>query len=768
MNSKVAFRIERSDGKQFVIDNTDWLIPSDGLENWCNMPIEVSCQDAANLDGGFVEKVRVASIDRTIIARIADKSQNDTWRQKIIAFFSPRFTYIVHVTYQGVTRWCQGVQMGFRCDTGNIYEPIKFTWTLFSTDPFMMSEDDFGKDIANIIPKFGFPLQILLAAGTELTRSQESTGLVSFKEGYQPLEIYEATTYGKTQVNLFGGWSQTDYANHGVTFHVNEDSSIKVQGTSTNQNSLLVSNYLPIVPSRKYTVSWNSVNSSDEPYFLQIAILKEDATTHWLACYSDVTTFVADSDATSMRCIIKVTGEVNTTIRATLVEGDTPQPWSPYGITNITRDDIYAAGKNFFNAGAIGEQYIKNGITVDVRADGLKITGNPIDTNGHTNFVLKPSEHLPNGEYTVSAQGRIPGIGIVVPSNPGSVLSIAMSAEHDERHATAEIIEGVYHKYELNISNSLTNLDFLVKPQLEVGNVVTPYEPYMPAVSTLINLQGNELCSLPNGTSDEVVATETGVDLIKRTAKQVITSGAHSSEQYQDTYRCLVTVPTIPEGVETSSEVYNDKGLSVQRDREHLIFYGSQFTSDEASNAFLAETRPEVVYQSVEEEVHLPGVQLPTISSSVVNVWSDTNMPQTNSAYKVRFTQRAGYQTGFIAGLYEYGDTIEVINDGDLETPFRVEMTATGDVAGATILKGAKFVKIVKPLHTGEKLVIDFFKMPPEVEIDGVNSIQYVDRRSSFVGMDLDLGKNTISYAADSGQENLQVVLFWRKRYLGV
>lgn len=59
---------------------------------------------------------------------------------------------------------------------------------------------------------------------------------------------------------------------------------------------------------------------------------------------------------------------------------------------------------------------------------------------------------------------------------------------------------------------------------LEKGTQATTYEPYQE--STLnIDLQGNELCSLPNGVKDELVVENGRVKIIKNIAKVIVTNG---------------------------------------------------------------------------------------------------------------------------------------------------------------------------------------------------------------------------------------------------
>lgn len=168
MAKQVLIRVVRSDGDSMEFGTgTDWAIESDGLENFANLSYELESSENVTYDGATVTGKRVASIDRTVSATLRDATQNEVMRERLIRFFSPRFSYECHVTYQGRTLWCQGEQYGFRCDSGNVYRPISFTWTMLCPMPYMLSEDDFGQDIANIEPRFGFPLYSCTSATGE-------------------------------------------------------------------------------------------------------------------------------------------------------------------------------------------------------------------------------------------------------------------------------------------------------------------------------------------------------------------------------------------------------------------------------------------------------------------------------------------------------------------------------------------------------------------------------------------------------------------------
>lgn len=164
----VHLRIVRDDGKEFAIDNEKWMMENDALKNWAELPHSVSTQENAQYDGGIVTNRRISVVDRTVKAVLADWRKNAEARAEVISFFSPKHEYQAHLTYQGRTRWCGGVQYAFKCETGNIYEPCSFTWTLLSPMPFLLSEGNFGQDIALVTPHFGFPyMSAVDRVGTE-------------------------------------------------------------------------------------------------------------------------------------------------------------------------------------------------------------------------------------------------------------------------------------------------------------------------------------------------------------------------------------------------------------------------------------------------------------------------------------------------------------------------------------------------------------------------------------------------------------------------
>lgn len=153
----VKARFVRSDGREMTLGDGTWRIPKDGLENWANLPYDVSKVEIPSYDGALVTSKRVNSVDRSVRAVVASPSDNERQRRLAISFFNPKHTFKCYLTYMGRTRWCEGELYGFKASEGNIGESVQVDVTLLCPNPYLQSVEDFGKDIAETVPAFGFP-----------------------------------------------------------------------------------------------------------------------------------------------------------------------------------------------------------------------------------------------------------------------------------------------------------------------------------------------------------------------------------------------------------------------------------------------------------------------------------------------------------------------------------------------------------------------------------------------------------------------------------
>lgn len=160
MLGDVVARIVRSDGKEMTIGDSPWRIPNDGLENWACLSYDVSNVEIPSYDGSIITSKRVNSRDRSITARL--EKQDPEERSKAISFFNPKYSFRCYLKYLGRERWCEGEQIGFKCSEGNIYQPAELSWTILCPNPYLMSVSNFGKDIADSVPRLGFPFMSFL------------------------------------------------------------------------------------------------------------------------------------------------------------------------------------------------------------------------------------------------------------------------------------------------------------------------------------------------------------------------------------------------------------------------------------------------------------------------------------------------------------------------------------------------------------------------------------------------------------------------------
>ena len=155
MNPTVL-RIARSDGKTMEIDGSLWrLAAASGLDK---PNVELFTQKAAVGDGDLVTGSRVGSraIDLSLTAVRAEL--NDVLRRAVTSFFTPARTFDLHVTRSGEPRYAAECRLdGLEIPTENRFVPITVKVSLLNPEGYFLSADSFGKNIAGITPRAGYP-----------------------------------------------------------------------------------------------------------------------------------------------------------------------------------------------------------------------------------------------------------------------------------------------------------------------------------------------------------------------------------------------------------------------------------------------------------------------------------------------------------------------------------------------------------------------------------------------------------------------------------
>lgn len=157
LDTYVAARFVRSDAAELIADGTDWLLTPGTVDGVCKPVFDLYTEDNAIGDGSTVTGKRVAARDLTMTGTSMSVAKNAILRAKASAFFNPKYTYKVYLTYQGRTRWISAELAGMDIPTDKVCVPQTFTVTFLAANPYWQSVDDFGQDIAGETPRWGFP-----------------------------------------------------------------------------------------------------------------------------------------------------------------------------------------------------------------------------------------------------------------------------------------------------------------------------------------------------------------------------------------------------------------------------------------------------------------------------------------------------------------------------------------------------------------------------------------------------------------------------------
>lgn len=154
--SKITVKFTRSDGKTMSIDGaTVGLIAAKGLDA---ANVEVFTQKAAVGDGDLVTGQRVGGRTLEFTAGPANAALNEVLKRAWTSFFTTNRTYDVCVTRYGNKRYAEGCWLdSFEIPVENQYKPITLKISLLSPGGYWLSVDSFGKNIAGVEARAGWP-----------------------------------------------------------------------------------------------------------------------------------------------------------------------------------------------------------------------------------------------------------------------------------------------------------------------------------------------------------------------------------------------------------------------------------------------------------------------------------------------------------------------------------------------------------------------------------------------------------------------------------
>lgn len=203
---------------------------------------------------------------------------------------------------------------------------------------------------------------------------------------------------------------------------------------------------------------------------------------------------------------------------------DMPSPDYPSEIECV-KDTIQVkdVGKNLLNIP--DGTYTSNGLTAVISNGIINING----TSTAASFLSIPINLELESDFSISLNNTAMGDSLseVRLQISGSYYqSVPINVANNKKENISTY--GTYTTLLIRVSSGVTITNGIIKPQVELGNT-TEFEPYKE--NTLnIDLQGNELCSLPNNVKDELVIENGRAKIIKRIGKVVL----NGSENWQN------------------------------------------------------------------------------------------------------------------------------------------------------------------------------------------------------------------------------------------
>ena len=344
--------------------------------------------------------------------------------------------------------------------------------------------------------------------------SNESSPATSWEQyGASPSPDYPSEIENVKGKNLLPN-NATSQTTNGVTFTVNDDKTILVNGKNDGTaNSSLIIKYYSL---KAGTYILNGCPSGGSSTTYRIAIQK---TSDWSVLGLDTGSgskqFTIDEATNVQVAIVIQKGQTISNllfkpmIRLSSIIDDT---YVPYG--NI---QIVETGKNIAKFDQSKSTNINSWTYTSNVANNITATKKGTGDSFYATFVA----NVVKDEQYIFSTSTSKNISIYCYSDKlwgtkiKGLSSVGVSSTVPLKFTstyTGQMIIGLY-----GTTTSVEAKDF----QLEKGSTATDYELYTEEVVN-IDLKGNELCSLPNGTKDELVVKDGRAKIIKRIDEVVL------------------------------------------------------------------------------------------------------------------------------------------------------------------------------------------------------------------------------------------------------
>lgn len=378
-------------------------------------------------------------------------------------------------------------------------------------------------------------------------KNRVSDYIISLKDALK-YKVFEFLGHGKVKQETTKGYNLLPYPYtegsmtiNGITFTVNEDGSVIINGTASANASLklygqdveqkqIIGNYLF---GGSNNVWLRAVNKNDSGYAV-ICTSKENS-----SVAIDKSTYTEGY----IELIVPSGTTVNNEIIYPMLSNEKDVEWGPYTggqpspnpdypqeIKTLTFNKITRCGKNLLDNKAVS--HTSNGITFTVNEDKT-ITVNGTATRytilriSDSNNSLIPiiGNYISGGTSNVTLQ--------IMNNETSSYIQLASSNSYKSTSINKTQFNRGY--FELVVVEGTTVNNEVVKPMMTIDSITSEeYEPYQ-ATEYAIDLQGNEMVEIPKGIKDELAIDKQGnVSLVKNVEK-VIFDGSDDEDWTFDT-----------------------------------------------------------------------------------------------------------------------------------------------------------------------------------------------------------------------------------------
>ncbi|HNW87678.1 MAG TPA: phage tail family protein [Candidatus Limiplasma sp.] len=154
--SQISITFARNDGRTFAIDGSVLgLVSATGLDK---ANVEVFTQKAAVGDGDIVTGQRVGSRTLEFTAKARNAALNEVLRRAVTSYFTVTQTYAIYVTRYGEQRYAANCRLDEAdAPMSTPGTPLTVKLSFLMPDGYFLSVDSFGKNIASIEGRAGYP-----------------------------------------------------------------------------------------------------------------------------------------------------------------------------------------------------------------------------------------------------------------------------------------------------------------------------------------------------------------------------------------------------------------------------------------------------------------------------------------------------------------------------------------------------------------------------------------------------------------------------------